>query len=149
MKASTVFTIFYAVMASALVIPQTANGIEKVAPREAVEDTLQCGVGNPGVGGAGDQNALIDGINHLNQKWPDAVWVVEPDSCNRVSCSWNSAIWLCSDAKSTIKAPTKQITALATMIIDNCIENTFMAIWTHGRAYHNEDWNVILGKDKC
>lgn len=90
-------------------------------------------MGNPGVGGAGDQNALIDGIDYLNQKWADAVWVVEPDSCKRVSCSWNSAIWLCSDAKDTLQAKTKDITALATLIIDNCIENTLMAIWTHGK----------------
>lgn len=90
-------------------------------------------MGNPGVGGAGDQNALIDGIDYLNQKWADAVWVVEPNSCKRVSCSWNSAIWLCSDAKSTLQAATKDITALATLIIDNCIENTLMAIWTHGK----------------
>ncbi|KAH6971082.1 hypothetical protein BKA56DRAFT_661032 [Ilyonectria sp. MPI-CAGE-AT-0026] len=181
MKVAALFTIFYAVLATALVLPREARGVEKMAlkgpatdifsrnrevttdaevdfatsengnefEKRSKEDLLQCNVGNPGVGGAGDQNALIDGIDYLNQKWGDAVWVVEPNSCKRVSCSWNSAIWVCSDAKDTLQAKTKDVTALATLIIDNCIENTLMAIWTHGRAYHNQDWNVILGKDKC
>ncbi|KAH7127406.1 hypothetical protein EDB81DRAFT_907681 [Dactylonectria macrodidyma] len=106
----------------------------------------ECNVGSDG---AGDQNALIDGINYMNDKWPDAVWPVEPGTCNRATCSWNSAIWVCSDADHKIQPKTEDIVALASVLINNCIENTFFAMWTEGRIYANEEWNVILGKDSC
>ncbi|KAH7131656.1 hypothetical protein B0J13DRAFT_107632 [Dactylonectria estremocensis] len=178
MKACFVFTIFYAALASALAVPKAANKIhvgtvtesvknvisktrdvvvstkndngttenDNIFHKRAKEGEYECNVGSDG---AGDQNALIDGINYLNDKWPDAVWPVEPGTCNRATCSWNSAIWVCSDADHSIQPKTKDIVALASVLINNCIENTFFAIWTEGRIYANEEWNVILGKDSC
>ncbi|KAF7555192.1 hypothetical protein G7Z17_g2357 [Cylindrodendrum hubeiense] len=95
--------------------------------------------------------AIRDGMDHINENWGDSDCQVEagPSKCQRFTCSWDSAIWLCNDTKETLKVPCKEIASVAGDIIDQCA----WVDWepkAQGQIFRSGgDWNVIIGGDSC
>ncbi|KAH7131336.1 hypothetical protein EDB81DRAFT_950651 [Dactylonectria macrodidyma] len=94
--------------------------------------------------------AIRDGIDYIKDNWFGANCVVEagPKKCQRFTCSWNSAIWLCNDTKKKINVPCRYIAYSAEKIIDKCGWYDWEPR-VQGQRFHNQDWNVIVGKDSC
>ncbi|KAJ0161655.1 hypothetical protein CTA2_5845 [Colletotrichum tanaceti] len=69
-----------------------------------------------------------------------------PNSCGRVSCSWNSAIWFCNDNTHSISAGSYQTLADGTYhILKQCTAGE----WVSGQTWHKDNWRVLVGRDKC
>ncbi|KAH7123511.1 hypothetical protein B0J13DRAFT_648034 [Dactylonectria estremocensis] len=103
-------------------------------------------------GGSGSAATLAirDGIDYIKDNWFGSDCVVEagPSKCQRFTCSWDSAIWLCNDTKKKIKVPCRYAAYSAEKIIDKCGWYDWEPR-VQGQRFHNQDWNVIVGKDSC
>lgn len=78
---------------------------------------------NCGWGGSGEASgtAIGDGITYLNS-FGDGYCGLDdgPYKCARVSCSYNSAIWLCNDNDTPLRVKCKDLEPFIRKIHDEC-----------------------------
>ncbi|KAJ4180925.1 hypothetical protein NW755_011460 [Fusarium falciforme] len=107
---------------------------------------------NCGWGGNGEASgtAIGDGITYLNS-FGDGYCGLDggPYKCAPVSCSYNSAIWLFNDNDTSLRVRCRDLEPFIRKIYDECYTWGFGESSIQGQLCSNENWNVILGKDKC
>jgi len=116
-------------------------------------DGINCDAG--GVG-ATNVRPIEDGIAYLRGIPGLCVVPRGPYVCSRVSCSWNSGIWLCNDKRETLRVPCAKIGDYAQRVKDECWFNgtpntPFFTPMVRGQIFDTEDWNIPLGRtpDHC
>ncbi|KAG8677681.1 hypothetical protein FPOAC1_003708 [Fusarium poae] len=77
-----------------------------------------------------------------------------PGNCGRVSCTQNGAIWWCNDnASSKTLDGFGDIADGAEYLGKKCTrwgwENGSYKAFLSGKAFHEDNWNVIVQKDSC
>ncbi|KAJ4313268.1 hypothetical protein N0V84_009496 [Fusarium piperis] len=116
------------------------------------EKRAEFGKVNCGWGGSGKASGLAigDGIKYLNG-FGDGYCGLDdgPYKCARISCSYNSAIWLCNDNDTPLRVRCGDLEPFIRKIVDDCYTWGFGEPMVQGQIFTNENWNVILGKDKC
>ncbi|KAL5324510.1 hypothetical protein ACEPPN_009056 [Leptodophora sp. 'Broadleaf-Isolate-01'] len=93
-----------------------------------------------------DSNCIWEGIDYLRKGAPFC-WV-NAHTCARISCSWNSAIYLCSDYGATWGHSCKYISGYAEDLIHSCTETNIGASWT-GREFDTDNYSVYVMSDRC
>ncbi|KAF8866222.1 hypothetical protein BDZ45DRAFT_720358 [Acephala macrosclerotiorum] len=88
----------------------------------------------------------IDYLNHFN-----GLCGVGARSCVRISCSWNSGIYLCNDAYNGITPSCVYMASYAQDIIDDCRGTTG---WNTndivcGQKFDTDNYNIIVHWDRC
>ncbi|KAK0747638.1 hypothetical protein B0T21DRAFT_354791, partial [Apiosordaria backusii] len=68
-----------------------------------------------------------------------------PNHCDRVSCSWNSGIFLCNNNPSTKEMEWKQIADAAELLLDKCGDDGVVK----GQVDFKDNWNVVVRNDPC
>ncbi|KAJ3548812.1 hypothetical protein NM208_g817 [Fusarium decemcellulare] len=104
-------------------------------------DGFLCDVGGSG---AAREKAIEEGIKYLRGELGNAPCGLDsgPRVCTRVSCSYDSAIWLCNDNNGPLQVACGQIGDLAQRILSGCPN-------PQGQFFTNANWNVIIGKEGC
>ena len=76
---------------------------------------------------------------------------VKKNSCSRVSCSYNSAIFLCNDNDIPIAPECSLVAGYALKVIDHCKTQLPSGKWYASGKYFNETggWNAEVRYDKC
>ncbi|KAG4413450.1 hypothetical protein IFR04_013427 [Cadophora malorum] len=83
------------------------------------------------------------GIKYLRNN--NLVCGVNPHSCSRVSCSYDSAIWVCNNNNEWIGPDCKLIASFAQALRDRCyFTDGIHDPATGGQAWDNENWNVNI-----
>ncbi|KAF4458844.1 hypothetical protein FALBO_14406, partial [Fusarium albosuccineum] len=102
---------------------------------------LLCDVGGSG---AARKKAIEEGIQYLQTRLGNAPCGLDngPRVCTRVSCSYDSAIWLCNDNSGPLQVACGQVGDLAQRILFGCPN-------PQGQFFTNANWNVIIGKEEC
>jgi hypothetical protein len=76
-----------------------------------------------------------------------------PKSCSRISCSYNSAIYLCNDNDYHIEPASAYIASYAKDLVDLCTTGSFDKFpkyrYTGGQEFGNDGYNVIVKHDNC
>ncbi|KAM0421487.1 hypothetical protein ACHAPT_010660 [Fusarium lateritium] len=122
-------------------------GRESQPEKRAEFGKLNCGWGGDG---KASSVAINDGIKYLNS-FGDGYCGLDdgPAKCARISCSYNSAIWLCNDKNTPLRVRCRDLEPFIKKIVDDCYTWSFWEPLVQGQLFSNEKWNVILGKDKC
>ncbi|PHH79465.1 hypothetical protein CDD80_4692 [Ophiocordyceps camponoti-rufipedis] len=73
-----------------------------------------------------------------------------PGSCSRVSCSWNSAIWVCNDNHDTLVIGNwPDVARSAQRIVDACLELKIDRSRVKGYSIEPGNWRVVIGHTVC
>ncbi|RSL66562.1 hypothetical protein CEP54_003648 [Fusarium duplospermum] len=108
---------------------------------------INCGWGGKGRAGV---LAIKEGIDYLQGINGYCGLDDGPYKCARVSCSWDSAIWLCNDNDTPLRVPCKDLGPFAAKIREDCMSSGWSEPMTQGQLFSDEgNWNVIVGKDSC
>ncbi|KAH7418459.1 hypothetical protein BKA64DRAFT_762693 [Cadophora sp. MPI-SDFR-AT-0126] len=93
-----------------------------------------------------DGPAIIDGLKYLRKG--DKTCNVGPQTCARVSCSWNSAIYV---NKFPIAPSCKTIADFGRELNNKCRwqRQAYEHHKVGGQAWDRGNWNVYIRKDKC
>ncbi|KAJ4421948.1 hypothetical protein N0V82_003445 [Gnomoniopsis sp. IMI 355080] len=104
-----------------------------------------------------DCGQIADGIAYLKTVTGTPVNGPGPGTCNRVSCSYNSAIYWCND--SWLKNPTTYVLENFTLIADGAQQVVNMCTFEqglkecsdviNGQQFYSGGWNVIVEGDTC
>ncbi|KAK0119329.1 hypothetical protein ONS95_008171 [Cadophora gregata] len=96
-----------------------------------------------------NQGAIREGIAYL-RRGSMACWI-NPHSCSRISCSWDSAIYLCNNNNYRFGHPCFQIADYAQAILDKCQykKNLWADKEVGGQAWDILNWNVPVYKEHC
>ncbi|KAI8219424.1 hypothetical protein K4K54_009529 [Colletotrichum sp. SAR 10_86] len=93
-----------------------------------------------------NRDRLYAGVGYLRGVGGRPWNAAGPGTCGRVSCSWNSAIWWCNDAKSRKTLDSySSIADGATRALSVCKGNPLVS----GQAFHKTNWNVIVRRASC
>ncbi|KAK4202072.1 hypothetical protein QBC40DRAFT_263750 [Triangularia verruculosa] len=68
-----------------------------------------------------------------------------PDHCDRVSCSWNSAIFLCNEDTVAKVLEWKQLGDATELLLVKCGDNGVVK----GQVNFNDKWNIVVKNDVC
>lgn len=90
---------------------------------------MNCGWGGKGRAGV---LAIKEGIDYL--QGIDGYCGLDdgPYKCARVSCSWDSAIWLCNDNDTPLRVPCKDLGPFAAKIREGCMSSGWSEPMTQG-----------------
>ncbi|PVH84403.1 hypothetical protein DL98DRAFT_568950 [Cadophora sp. DSE1049] len=96
-----------------------------------------------------DITAISEGVAYLREGWK--MCSVPGRTCGRVSCSWNSAIYICNNKDEAINPTCDLIAAFAKVMADKCRvrRGVFQHDVTGGQFWDNDNWNVIIHSDRC
>ncbi|KAI1489586.1 hypothetical protein F5X96DRAFT_670541 [Biscogniauxia mediterranea] len=100
--------------------------------------------------GYADSDRITEGIEYLRTR--DLMARVEPGPrrCDRVSCSWASAIWLCNDRTDVLGVNWTDVAGFAELIQSRCHGlGSRMAGAFDASADWNSGWNVVIGGGNC
>ncbi|KUJ09226.1 uncharacterized protein LY89DRAFT_598214 [Mollisia scopiformis] len=98
--------------------------------------------------GNADAGLIQDGINYLSGLQGGCC--VGPTSCVRISCSWNSAIFLCNDNGYTICPNCGYLATYASDMINDCSSwNGGDSIIVGGQLFDSDHYNIIVRWDSC
>jgi len=106
-------------------------------------------VGNWGWSKASGET-IGEGINYLDQV--QALCGVSARSCVRISCSWNSAIYLCNDNYYGITPTCPYMASYAQDIINDCTTPADRVVgdWSVcGQLFDSDGYNIIVRWDAC
>ncbi|KAF4589827.1 hypothetical protein GQ602_003716 [Ophiocordyceps camponoti-floridani] len=93
---------------------------------------------------------IREGINYLSSLGGPPFLPQGPGSCSRVSCSWNSAIWLCNDNPSTLLISNwPDVARSAQRIVDACSELKTDGGRVKGYSIEPGGWRVVIGHTVC
>ncbi|KAK3316853.1 hypothetical protein B0H66DRAFT_562294 [Apodospora peruviana] len=113
-------------------------------------DSILCNVFNPA-----DTNVIDQGISYL-YGIGDGLCRAPPGvpgnpGCSRVSCSYNSGIFLCNDQNFEAQIPCRLVADNALGIVRKCGYTAANgAHLTHGQIWSfNHAWNVVINADSC
>lgn len=101
---------------------------------------------------AAKADTIIDGITHLNKKaMKGATCKAKKQSCSRVSCSYNSAIFLCNENDFSIAPECKLVADYAFKVIQDCkYPLPPKGLYVNGQHFNESgSWNVVVRHDKC
>ncbi|CAJ2504629.1 Uu.00g120230.m01.CDS01 [Anthostomella pinea] len=103
------------------------------------------------VGGSGkvEGGPLQDGINYLKKHDRPCTADPGPRVCARISCSWNSAIWLCNDTPNGISHACADLATYVEDIREECHVGVGRELLIQGQQFDTENFNVLVGKDNC
>ncbi|KAE9373604.1 hypothetical protein N431DRAFT_535069 [Stipitochalara longipes BDJ] len=94
---------------------------------------------------------ITDGVTYLNRI--GGRLSISAHSCSRISCSYNSAIYLCNDNPGTIDPATVYIASYAQDLINLCSFEDLSpwgdASYTGGQEFDTDKYNVIVRLDSC
>ncbi|PWY96229.1 hypothetical protein BO94DRAFT_529621 [Aspergillus sclerotioniger CBS 115572] len=68
-----------------------------------------------------------------------------PRSCARISCSYDSGIWLCNDNEEKLEVKCSELAGYAEDIIERCDEGEYV----NGQEFDEGGWNVVVAEDLC
>ncbi|KAF8856031.1 hypothetical protein BDZ45DRAFT_804530 [Acephala macrosclerotiorum] len=95
-----------------------------------------------------DAGRIQEGVDYLNNF--NGLCNVGATSCVRISCSWNSGIYLCNDADHAIAPSCVYIASYATDLINHCvIYNPIGQGYVCGQEFDTDRYNVIVHDDSC
>ncbi|EHK99809.1 hypothetical protein M7I_4304 [Glarea lozoyensis 74030] len=125
----------------------TANiaSAAKVTKRNKSNHFCSQDIGNPWRPAKVDK--IVDGIHYLQNK---ARCGVNPRSCARISCSWDSAIFLCNDRNDFIQPSCAYLASYASDIINFCHQDVNgIGIAVAGQEFDTENYNVLVRYSNC
>ncbi|KAK8047663.1 hypothetical protein PG996_015727 [Apiospora saccharicola] len=100
-----------------------------------------------------DRFRIQKGIKHLKGLKGGPTQGPGPSNCGQVSCSHNSAIWICNDAPYTHYFDSwNWIADSAWAIVQTCFVNpdtNGIKIMSDGQVFEDGDWNVIVRGNVC
>ncbi|KAI5927879.1 hypothetical protein F4810DRAFT_161286 [Camillea tinctor] len=70
--------------------------------------------------GYAEIDRIYEGITYLRNLAAPARINPGPRRCDRVSCSWGSAIWLCNDRTDVLVVSWQEVAGFAAYILENC-----------------------------
>ncbi|RDA94622.1 hypothetical protein CP533_2480 [Ophiocordyceps camponoti-saundersi (nom. inval.)] len=74
--------------------------------------------------------------------------IAGPSSCERVSCSWNSAIWLCNEGERSITLSNwLEVARSAQGILDRCVFQG--GVLVSGHSFEIAGWRTVIGHSSC
>ncbi|KAF4626802.1 hypothetical protein G7Y89_g11356 [Cudoniella acicularis] len=97
-----------------------------------------------------DIQRIGQGIQYLDNV--DAYCIANGHSCSRISCSYNSDIWLCNDNDGPIYNGCSYMATFAQDIINSCSVDLAPVTWTTiagGQEFDTNDFNIIVRSDSC
>lgn len=111
-----------------------------------MQTSINCGVGG---NGPAENTYLQDGIDHLNSV-TDHPCIMEagPGVCTRVSCSDDTAIWVCNDNSYEIQHSCPDLATYAVDIRAKCHSYT-VEMTIRGEEYDSGNFHVVVGGDSC
>ncbi|KAK0623902.1 hypothetical protein B0T14DRAFT_565219 [Immersiella caudata] len=110
-------------------------------------ESINCGW-PPGWRPTPDFTALHYGIEYLRGISGNCRGRPGPSACDRVSCSWKSAIFYCNDNRHEIWVPCRQLGDVAAAIVSRCGDQGHNGR-TLGQAFDRGHWNVIVAESDC
>ncbi|KAK8070544.1 hypothetical protein PG997_010747 [Apiospora hydei] len=153
----------------ALIIPQAFSseptgvaGVDKPVP--VFNGTVPSGVAIHNHGGPvcppyfdawAMANPIHDGIVYLRGKQDcTAKGVPGWTYCQRVSCSYNSAIFVCNTNYATpVSPPCNTVADYAQLVVDNCFQDALQSVndryITQGEVFDDDYWHVYVGYSNC
>ncbi|RDA85527.1 hypothetical protein CP532_2167 [Ophiocordyceps camponoti-leonardi (nom. inval.)] len=99
--------------------------------------------------GAGPANLaeINRGIDYL-LTIPGSPMIAGTTSCERVSCSWNSAIWLCNEGKRSLTLSNwLEVARSAQGIVDRCFLPGGKFVMGH--SFEVLGWRTVIGHSNC
>ncbi|KAK0652725.1 hypothetical protein B0T16DRAFT_443880 [Cercophora newfieldiana] len=111
------------------------------------QTAIHCGW-PPGWTPTWDFTALHEGIEYMRRMPGDCRAPAGPGHCERVSCSWGSAIYYCNDNRSEHWEPCRWIGDVAAAIVTKCADRDGNGR-TLGQAFDQRNWNVIVASGSC
>ncbi|KAK4220922.1 hypothetical protein QBC38DRAFT_325743, partial [Podospora fimiseda] len=99
--------------------------------------------------GGCDKYHIVDGINYLNSVLGKPRMDAGPAKCVRVSCSWNSAIFMCKcNDHEVYLGSFRDVAGAAQFLVDTCkIDASHISGWFSGQVFYKEKWNAIVKWD--
>ncbi|ODA82670.1 hypothetical protein RJ55_01178 [Drechmeria coniospora] len=71
-----------------------------------------------------------------------------PKVCSRISCSWDTALWLCNDMPGRMLLDTwNTVFKALNEIWRRCSNNSNKGVG--GQIFHRTNWNMIMTSDRC
>ncbi|KAI1506171.1 hypothetical protein F5X99DRAFT_404218 [Biscogniauxia marginata] len=131
--------------------PRLTNQLNETSTQLASRGIAKLICGKIDDRGFADNSRITEGIQYLRTLGPSLARVEPgPARCDRVSCSWDSAIWLCNDRTDVLGVNWTDVADFAQAIQSNC----------HGMGYRmagefdddqdwNTGWNVVIGASDC
>ncbi|KAK1774804.1 hypothetical protein QBC45DRAFT_423878 [Copromyces sp. CBS 386.78] len=98
---------------------------------------------------------IKQGIQYLKNSVVGHNPVLGPSSCDRVSCSWNAAIFWCNEDPTNSKELPgySTIAEAAEVLVDQCRKGDRkeddMNVHIVGHLFMKDQWSVIIHLDKC
>ncbi|KAH7346430.1 hypothetical protein BKA65DRAFT_551336 [Rhexocercosporidium sp. MPI-PUGE-AT-0058] len=96
-----------------------------------------------------DTEAISHGIGYLRKI--GGTCGVGVRTCARVSCSWNSAIFLCNDNPNHLDVSSNQIADYTQDLVNAC--DKYVSRWRGhafgGRIFDNGGWQVVVLREQC
>ncbi|KAK8079396.1 hypothetical protein PG997_007214 [Apiospora hydei] len=134
-----------------LIKPDFPAGLNTSTPLPNKDDghEVQCGVGGSGTA---DVTYINDGINYLHGIPGNCgVSAGNPGTCARISCSYNSGIWLCSENGQQVLW---SCSALGDIAENDCFTcqggSGGSGEWCRGREkWPANNFHVDVGEDSC
>ncbi|OOF94915.1 hypothetical protein ASPCADRAFT_507790 [Aspergillus carbonarius ITEM 5010] len=68
-----------------------------------------------------------------------------PASCARISCSYDSGIFLCNDNEEKLEVKCSDLAGYAEDIIERCDEGEYV----NGQEFDTRNWNIVVAEDLC
>ncbi|RCI16112.1 hypothetical protein L249_3216 [Ophiocordyceps polyrhachis-furcata BCC 54312] len=87
------------------------------------------------------------GIDYLTTI-PGSPMIAGSSSCERVSCSWNSAIWLCNEGQRSLTISNwLEVARSAQGIVDRCMLPGEILVMGH--SFEAVGWRTVVGHSSC
>ncbi|EFR01023.1 hypothetical protein MGYG_04026 [Nannizzia gypsea CBS 118893] len=96
-------------------------------------------------GGGAKVKSIREGASYLNGL--HGKFRPLPRTCSRVSCSWDSGIFLCNDNDHKVSVPCKLVAEYTRDILDICASPDVVSL--RGQEFDSDGWNVVVRESNC
>ncbi|KAH8666596.1 hypothetical protein BX600DRAFT_511517 [Xylariales sp. PMI_506] len=116
------------------------------APSKRSKNGITCGVGGSG---SVDLDYLNQGIAYLAGR--PGLCIVNGGSgqCSRVSCAYNTAIWMCNNESSEQKLPCAEVATYVEDIRSECLMGNLKFLRVRGMETDSNGFYISVGADSC
>ncbi|KND88423.1 hypothetical protein TOPH_06944, partial [Tolypocladium ophioglossoides CBS 100239] len=94
------------------------------------------------------QRGYDDALTYLRSIGGHPHMTPGPSACSRVSCSYNTGVWMCNDT------PHDKYLISFGSVVDGMIfiwQHCWPTVWSEngGQVFHWTGWNVVMGTADC
>ncbi|KAH9907301.1 hypothetical protein F4778DRAFT_799613 [Xylariomycetidae sp. FL2044] len=121
----------------------TGNGIDLQVQQPV---TYKCLVG---LSGPANAVRIDDGIKFVRKAKGECAMPAGPRVCGRISCSYGSAIYWCNDNDHLFSHQCSDFATYAQTVRNYCTYSDFGQLDVWGQIFDDQNFNVMVGSDKC